>query len=390
MKNRFIKSIMTTALAFIIGLTSIPVYAETDSTASTDYQNVTEAGEYTATVYATKASNYTISIPKTIILDGQTGIGEYQISLNGDIDSNVTISVTPDASFTMSEQSGSEIEATVVQDKTEWTQSDSSVNANGTITAELSAGSWTGSFKFNVAVSEASLAPGLYETGTTNMTKSWQELLDEGILVVTDGVLDHGGVTTYAPEVSDNPINDIMVGDLVIDKTVTEIATEAFKGCENLISVTIPNSVTSISHQAFTNCYALTNVVIPDSVESIGLYAFEHTSIADLSVPDSVTTIGDSAFYNVPNVNYNGTATGRPWAALAINGRSVISFTIDSTSYKAEEGMNWGEFVNSEYNNGLFRIQEGYLYFNGLGSPYEPLDIINNQQTYYFGSGAAN
>ena len=81
---------------------------------------------------------------------------------------------------------------------------------------------------------------------------------------------------------------------------------------------------------------------------TIGEGAFANSGIlTDLTVPDSVTTIDNEAFYNVPNVNYNGTATGRPWGALAINGKSVISFNISRISYQAEEGMTWEEWVVS-------------------------------------------
>ncbi len=63
-------------------------------------------------------------------------------------------------------------------------------------------------------------------------------------------------------------------------------------------AITIPESVTSIENYAFSDCTGLTSVTIPNSV----------------------TTIGSDAFYNVPNVLYNGTATGSPWGAKSVNG----------------------------------------------------------------------
>ena len=56
--------------------------------------------------------------------------------------------------------------------------------------------------------------------------------------------------------------------------TVTAIADEAFRNCDSLTSVTIPDSVTSIGERAFYDCYSLTSVTIPDSVTSIGNKAF--------------------------------------------------------------------------------------------------------------------
>lgn len=41
------------------------------------------------------------------------------------------------------------------------------------------------------------------------------------------------------------------------------------------------------------------------------------------------------------------------------NSANLISFTIDGTTYQAEEGMTWGEWVDSQYSNGLFNIYNG-------------------------------
>lgn len=43
-------------------------------------------------------------------------------------------------------------------------------------------------------------------------------------------------------------------------------------------------------------------------------------------------------------------------------GASLITFTIDGTTYQAEEGMTWGEWVDSSYNNGVYVLDSGGLY----------------------------
>jgi hypothetical protein len=79
--------------------------------------------------------------------------------------------------------------------------------------------------------------------------------------------------------------------------TVTTIGDNAFEGCYNLWSVTIPNSVTSIGDLAFFECKSLTSVILPNSVTSIGGSAFYYcTSLTSVTLPNSVTSIGDYTF----------------------------------------------------------------------------------------------
>ena len=56
--------------------------------------------------------------------------------------------------------------------------------------------------------------------------------------------------------------------------SVTSIGDCAFRNCNSLISVTIPESVTSIGEGAFSGCSGMTSITIPESVTSIGYRAF--------------------------------------------------------------------------------------------------------------------
>ena len=67
--------------------------------------------------------------------------------------------------------------------------------------------------------------------------------------------------------------------DIVIPCTynglpVTSIGDRAFRDCDSLTSITIPDSVTSIGSEAFYYCTSLTSITIPDSVTSIDYFAF--------------------------------------------------------------------------------------------------------------------
>ena len=68
----------------------------------------------------------------------------------------------------------------------------------------------------------------------------------------------------------------------------------SIKDCINYI---IPNSVTSIGDGAFYNCKSLQSITIPNSVTKIGNRAFSGCgSLQSITIPNSVTKIGDRAF----------------------------------------------------------------------------------------------
>lgn len=68
------------------------------------------------------------------------------------------------------------------------------------------------------------------------------------------------------------------------------------EGNENS-TYSIPNSVTYINEYAFDNCSNLIKVTIPNSVTTIGYCAFEYCdSLKEIEIPASVKTISDCAF----------------------------------------------------------------------------------------------
>ena len=87
------------------------------------------------------------------------------------------------------------------------------------------------------------------------------------------------------------------LASVTIGNSVTSINNAAFRGCSGLTSITIPNSVATIGGYAFYGCNSLTSVTIPNSVTSIGFYAFSGCSgLKSLTIPNSVATIGEDAF----------------------------------------------------------------------------------------------
>ena len=116
-------------------------------------------------------------------------------------------------------------------------------------------------------------------------------------------------------------INNILVKEIAIPDTVTEIKDYSFYGFDEITSVTIGNSVTSIGSSVFYNCTSLTSVTFPDSVTSIGFYAFHNcTSLVSVTIPDSIASIDVGAFYNctsLARVYYTGDIAS--WCGIAFS-----------------------------------------------------------------------
>ena len=113
-------------------------------------------------------------------------------------------------------------------------------------------------------------------------------------------------VTYYSTSWSTSNRN-AFVGNIVIPKTVTYngttytvtgIGNNAFRGCQDLTSVSLPNSITTIGAQAFYSS-GLTSVNIPESVTTIGDYAFAYSdNLISATIPSSITSMGNSVFYD--------------------------------------------------------------------------------------------
>ena len=167
MKNKILTSLM--AATMVMG-SAMPVFA---ATTATDTVNETQAENGTtreAEVTYTQSSTFTVTIPKKIALDGSTKTSDYDVK--GDISSDKQVTVTPDASFKMKDQSTAakkkaDVDATVTQASTIWSSEEVNVKSaetteitgttkNGNISATgLTSSSWKGTFNFSVAMSDA-------------------------------------------------------------------------------------------------------------------------------------------------------------------------------------------------------------------------------------------
>lgn len=134
-------------------------------------------------------------------------------------------------------------------------------------------------------------------------------------------------VTYLGEKESDN--KSAYVGSIVIPKTlsyngtiytVKEIGEDAFRYCEKLTSITIPNSVVLIDVCAFMYCSNLKSVSIPDGVASIGAGTFGYSGIVSVVIPNSVTSVGEYAFHECIGL----TSVSIPESVISIGNRAFV------------------------------------------------------------------
>lgn len=90
---------------------------------------------------------------------------------------------------------------------------------------------------------------------------------------------------------------------------------------QEIKDLVIPFGVTSIGYKAFENCSALTSLTINNGVKSIGNVAFQNYSgLTSVSIPESVTSIRENAFdacFNLTSLTIPSSITVIPKSAFA-------------------------------------------------------------------------
>lgn len=96
---------------------------------------------------------------------------------------------------------------------------------------------------------------------------------------------------------SDKTVTNVVIPEFIAERRVTKIASNAFRNCTALKSVSLPTGLTDIGSYAFANCDELVKIKIPDGTVRIGESAFyDCDKLTSVEFPDTLTTIGDMAF----------------------------------------------------------------------------------------------
>ena len=208
----------TNAFATPIDLANSTESVATDTltkTEGTDYfadedTNVWTEGEIVEETRVTvqRGSEFTVTIPKDIVLDGETGTADYIVNAKGDIAGDQVLKVVPDAEFEMTEAGGKDsVIATVTQNDTEYTydlMTDDGTDYPGSVAAILTAGEWAGKFVFNISFDGGEQSSSeLPEVKATLNDYTWAEI---------DAISKSGEAqTTYGLKVGDE--KSVQIGE---------------------------------------------------------------------------------------------------------------------------------------------------------------------------------
>ena len=159
------------------------------------------------------------------------------------------------------------------------------------------------------------------------------------IYVVNDGKATVTGSTIQLGNNADVQSKVSIQGN---DYDVIGIAYEAFRECESLLSVNIPNGVMSIGEKSFYQCKSLKSINFPNSVTTIGARAFyENYDLKTITIPSSVESIGDEAFYacNILIIYCDADSKPDGWADSWNKMSRPVYWGVNDTNYLENDGI---------------------------------------------------
>lgn len=84
--------------------------------------------------------------------------------------------------------------------------------------------------------------------------------------------------------------------EIILHNGLKAIGNRAFKLCQQLTHIEIPDTVESIEERAFIQCTQLESIKLSKSLKTIKEFTFYQTGLTNIVIPDGVETIEDEAF----------------------------------------------------------------------------------------------
>ena len=92
-------------------------------------------------------------------------------------------------------------------------------------------------------------------------------------------------------------------GEYVVKEGTKSIARDAFRTCEKLTKIVLPESLECIEDNAFCRCISLETVVLPQNLKHIGSCAFSSCfNLTNIVLPDGLKYLGGGAFMDCHKV----------------------------------------------------------------------------------------
>lgn len=138
---------------------------------------------------------------------------------------------------------------------------------------------------------------------------------DEGTETITITDFDNSAESVEIPaEIDGKPVTRIgnmafrrcdSVSNIIIPETVTSIGDSAFDECTSLTEISIPDSVNLIQAGAFRVCTKLNKVKLPANLKAINNGMFSSCkSLTEVNIPETVKSIGDGAFSSCESLEH--------------------------------------------------------------------------------------
>lgn len=108
---------------------------------------------------------------------------------------------------------------------------------------------------------------------------------------------NNGAMVSFASDDAPWKAYKEYVRNVIVNDGCTNISHNAFKDCEHLVSVDLPDTIKTIDNYAFYNCKTLKNITIPNAVSALGDYAFNGcSSLESIAISEGVTSLGYGVF----------------------------------------------------------------------------------------------
>ena len=117
------------------------------------------------------------------------------------------------------------------------------------------------------------------------------------------------------------------------ESKLTTVWDSAFRNCDSLESITLPDGVKYFGYECFADCDSLLSVELPDSLVDLGIAAFRDSPhyIPTFPLPEGITSIPNCAYQECSFPTYLLPKTVTSIGAYSFDGNSLDSIIYDGT-----------------------------------------------------------